>query len=1120
MKKILLCLSMLWGGVVSAQPMLVSEIPNSSSYFKKGENLVFFTTSDSLMVTDGTTSGTVLVKSGFVNPYPINAIGDLLYFVSGDGELWRSDGTAYGTYWLYTFSSREIGNQFTLGSALYFSAVTAATGRELYRSDGTVGGTILLKDIYSGSGSGIGDVDYLPVGNTLYFQATDATHGKELWKTDGTPAGTVLVKDAWPGTGDGYVKGLWENNGTIYFGGNDGTRGTELWKSDGTAGGTLMIKDVNPGAPGGFTGDTLLFANNEAFFVANDGVHKLNVWKTDGTSLGTNLIKELEVEDDYYKVDLLYTYGGLVYYSVYWESWADAWLWKTDGSEAGTSSYKTFYNTYFDVEQSLFHDGKLYQIISDGGDWVSLLVTDGTEEATFLKEVGGYGDVEVWDMTILNDHVIFGFTGQSSAFWGYYKSDGTEAGSKFFTSGAISKPRSQVILDNKLFFSMDVGYYDLGGVNHPDHYWQLQYSDLESTTLLQTQSGVSLAGSDNLFEINGNLLFTTYNDHYLAPQPQQKRLWLYNPDSTQCASSGAILREFWDNETGTTIASVPFETTIPDTAFLLTSFQAPSNTGTFYGARYRGYVCAPSTGNYRFWIASNDAGELWLSTDESPENKIKIASVASFTDPLQWNKFPTQQSAPIALQAGKKYYIEALHKQNAGTDHMAVGWQLPDNTYERPIPGGRLSPYANQAPIIQLTVPEGPFTDTDNVLIEAEASDPDGVIVKVEFYANDRKVGEDLSAPYTYTLPKLQGNQRIRARAIDNSGEVVISNERFEYFAMAPDRFTLVDATTDQDIYDMENSAVVRMFPTRKINIRYNPVGNPASVVFKVDGVQRRIENTAPFALGGDNNGDYHPVTNLLEGFRELIAEEYSGNNGSGQLLHSRILYFIIDSVITASGQYISHFTLYDATTNQPLRFITSSMAINLDQLPTDQLAIVANTYPPTVGSVRLSYGESLNRMENQAPYSLFGDNSGDLNAGSLLPGYNPLTATPYSSNNGGGQEGYALTVYLSVTGSYSASRLALMDEAVNGAANATLHCYPNPASTQVDIEIRTDAASRSLVEIYDVAGTLKAQVYDGFLSERELVTLTWSLAGQSPGIYLVKVTMDESVYTEKLIVR
>ena len=65
------------------------------------------------------------------------------------------------------------------------------------------------------------------------------------------------------------------------------------------------------------------------------------------------------------------------------------------------------------------------------------------------------------------------------------------------------------------------------------------------------------------------------------------------------------------------------------------------------------------TGYYTFWIASDDNGELWLSTDSNPADIVKIASVPGATGHDQWNVYSQQQSASIYLVAGQKYFIEA-----------------------------------------------------------------------------------------------------------------------------------------------------------------------------------------------------------------------------------------------------------------------------------------------------------------------------------------------------------------------------------------------------------------------------------------------------------------------------
>ena len=86
---------------------------------------------------------------------------------------------------------------------------------------------------------------------TLFFRANDGEHGDELWKSDGTAAGTVLVKDINPG-GSGTIDNLTAVDGTLFFTADDGEHGNELWKSDGTEAGTVLVKDINPGSAYGF----------------------------------------------------------------------------------------------------------------------------------------------------------------------------------------------------------------------------------------------------------------------------------------------------------------------------------------------------------------------------------------------------------------------------------------------------------------------------------------------------------------------------------------------------------------------------------------------------------------------------------------------------------------------------------------------------------------------------------------------------------------------------------------------------------------------------------------------------------------------------------------------------
>ncbi len=286
--------------------------------------------------------------SDFVN------VNGVLYFWANDGvnglELWKTDGTDTGTvmvkdiYQGTTYPNIRPSGFAAVNNTLFFSAITDSTGSELWKSDGTANGTVLVKEIrtdFNMNGLGFGSVpmEFAAYNGELFFVADDSTHGQELWKSDGTEAGTILVKDVNPLLGPGiqHLQYLTVVGNTLFFEGND-NNGGELWKSDGTEAGTVMVKNICPG-PFGHSFN-LTDVNGTLYFVATDCVNYYQLWKSDGTDAGTVMVKAINQNfaDAFgYNIDNFLTNAGGVLYFPADDAIHGIELWKSDGTNAGTN---------------------------------------------------------------------------------------------------------------------------------------------------------------------------------------------------------------------------------------------------------------------------------------------------------------------------------------------------------------------------------------------------------------------------------------------------------------------------------------------------------------------------------------------------------------------------------------------------------------------------------------------------------------------------------------------------------------------------------------------------------------------------------------------------------------
>ena len=158
---------------------------------------------------------------------------------------------------------------------------------------------------------------------------------------------------------------------------------------------------------------------------------------------------------------------------------------------------------------------------------------------------------------------------------------------------------------------------------------------------------------------------------------------------------GTVVLDIWDEIAGSgvdNLRSDPRYPGQPDSTQSITELAWDPDMDN-YGGRIYGWLYPALTGDYTFWIASDNDSELWLSKNDDPDNVEMIASVTGWTGTNEWNKFSSQMSEPVSLTAGGKYYVMAIWVEGTGGDHCRVAWQGPGIEKRTVISGNYLSPY-------------------------------------------------------------------------------------------------------------------------------------------------------------------------------------------------------------------------------------------------------------------------------------------------------------------------------------------------------------------------------------------------------------------------------------------
>jgi ELWxxDGT repeat protein len=400
-----------------------------------------------MLKSDGTSQGTVVLKDTHMptessEPDLFTTHNGIAFFRSHGRDrryhsVWRTAGTNENTFVIKEM--QYVAGIGRIGNTVFFAGIDMMDNWQLWKTDGTVAGTILLKQLEIGFGYYSGFVD---INGTLYF----ADAAGQLWISNGTSAGTKVLKDFHE------IRFIGKGGDRALFTVLTSTGGVELWRSNGTTNGTSKIKTIHSAGGPGISADApRTTVNNIFYFAANNGVHGYEIWRSDATASGTYMMHDLRKNDvNEYDIQSMVAFRDSLYFCAIADVGEHA-LYKSDGTSAGTKliSYISPVNGYIPYGDQLLMT--MHDIYTTGLP-PELWTTNGSAEGTYMvKELN---DPDGWagGYEVINNTVFFSLSGEY-----LWRTDGTECGT--FIVDTPPKPFPMTALGTDLIFGAENTYY-------------------------------------------------------------------------------------------------------------------------------------------------------------------------------------------------------------------------------------------------------------------------------------------------------------------------------------------------------------------------------------------------------------------------------------------------------------------------------------------------------------------------------------------------------------------------------------------------------------------------------------------------------------------------------------